>query len=90
MKKVIVILIMSLVLFTGGCGKSNPKNTASERKNTFFIPVYNWNGTSGATLTIWCKENELDRRYMKKALARYEELTGNKIEIINIQADEVS
>lgn len=90
MKKTIAILFAALMLFIGGCGNSNSQTTTLEQKNTFTKPMYDWKGTSGETITVWCKENELDRPYMQKAFARYNELTGNKIEIVNISVDELS
>lgn len=84
--KRIIVLFVALVTLLTGCGV----NTAQQetKNNLFTSPVYEWDSYTGETITIWNKSNELERSYIKKAFARYEKLTGNKIKVVDIPAEE--
>lgn len=74
-----------IVCFTS-CSQSK-QNIPSE--NAFYNePVYEWGEFTGKTLTIWTQEGELERIYMRRAIERYEELTGNDMIIIEIPKNE--
>lgn len=91
MKKFFVLVTLSffIILYISGCGFINkteePVQTKNPR-NVFDRPIYNWGNGSKETITIWNKSGELDRTYMQRTITAYEEITGNKIHIVNIPA----
>lgn len=85
MKRVVAFLIALLAAFTG-CAQTSDQ--LSPRPNPYTSPVYSWDDVTGETITIWNKAHELERPYMQAAFARYEEITGNHIEIVDISAEE--
>lgn len=88
MKKCVAALLL-LVLFVGGCASTGQSPTpAGPQASQFSVPIYKWDTFSGQTLTIWSKTNELDRPYIQKVFARYEELTGNRIQIVDFTAED--
>lgn len=91
MKKFLVSAALSLfmVINIGGCGVVNKVDESAGSKNArnvFDRPIYNWGHVSNEVITIWNKSGELDRAYMQRTIAAYEEITGNKIHIVNIPA----
>lgn len=90
MKKMLFLLPIILMTLVIGYGihSLGSRPPVAERINTFTMPVYDWQGYTGETITIWTKDRELERPYIQKALARYTELTGNQVEIVNIPAEE--
>lgn len=74
------------LLFLGGCGPAQP---SAELENLYTAPVYQWGNISGQTITIWNKSGEVARPYMLRAFERYEEATGNTIEVVDFTADEL-
>lgn len=85
MKRVMASLVV-LLLALSGCMDSSDKD--AEQTNLFTKPVYDWGGVTGETITIWNKAHELERPYMQQAFARYEKMTGNRIAVVDIPADE--
>lgn len=85
MRRHIFSALLALSLLSG-CG-GEVKQTSSLASNLFTAPVYKWGDITGQTITIWNKTDELDRSYIQKALARYESLTGNHVEIVDIPSD---
>lgn len=82
--KRIAILTSLLLILTVGCQKSNNENTSA----VFTQPVYNWGEISGETLTVW-GSMDLNREYIYKAFQRYEELTNNTLEIVQIEKNKI-
>lgn len=71
-----------------GCGAEKVQTAApAKTQSAFAAPQYDWGPANGETLTLWAQENELDRSYIRRALARYQKLGGNKLEITEIPAD---
>lgn len=73
-------------LYLFGCGKS-PEEL--DRRQAFNSPQYHWGGVSGKTLIVWGDATDLERPYFKKSFARYEELTGNKLQIRRLSKREM-
>lgn len=89
MKNKLIFLLIVIILFCGGCNSVTPQSElTSETTNSYAEPVYDWTGISDEIITIWNKEGELERPYMKKAFEQYEQLTGNTIRIVDIPAEE--
>lgn len=84
-KRIIAVMLAVLCTAISGCSDKSDKN---EQETTFFTqPQYEWGQSSGESLTIWTQEGELDRIYMQRAFARYEQSTGNHLEIVQIPKD---
>lgn len=85
MKRFCLFIVMMAFLLTGCAGVSS--QTAGPA-TPYPAPIYSWDDVTEQTITIWNKSHELERPYMQAAFARYEELTGNHIEIVDIPASE--
>lgn len=87
MKKYIkpFFLYLICIVCLNGCAADKSQPTA---KMEFDTPYYKWDDITGETLNIWTKAQEMDRKYIQRAVSRYEELTGNKINIVDIPKDE--
>lgn len=84
-KRICMLAVLSLFIITAGC-----QNTQEERKTPAFTePQYSWGAVSNETLTIWGIEPDMDRSYIQKILQRYEKLTGNNVEVVQISKDEI-
>lgn len=79
----ILVLLCAVSLLAMGCKNSGKTQIEEEtKKRAFSEPRYEWGTIKNQTLTVWGRETDLERSYMKKAFARYEELTGNKIKTV--------
>ncbi|MEG0378166.1 MAG: ABC transporter substrate-binding protein [Eubacterium sp.] len=87
MKKILskLLLFLSMALILSGCTKAVQK---AEKEVVFSKPQYNWGEVSGKTITVWGGEDDLKRSYLKKAFARYQEITGNTLKIRTLSNDE--
>lgn len=84
-KRICLLAVLSLFIITAGC-----QNTQEERKTPAFTePQYSWGAVSNETLTIWGIEPDMNRSYIQKILQRYEKLTGNNVEVVQISKDEI-
>lgn len=83
MLKRYLVLACLLVMLCGCVGNGG----YSGGTETFAKPMYDWGGISGETITVWNKAHELERPYTKKAIERYESMTGNSINIVDIHAE---
>lgn len=88
MKKFVMICLSLLLLLTVGC--STFGDGGKNSRNPFTAPIYQWGDITGETLSIWTKAGDLSRPYMLDAFKRYEEMTGNIIEVVDIPAEEFS
>lgn len=52
-------------------------------------PRYEWGSASGLTLTVWGRDTDLERSYMKRAFQRYEQMTGNHVRVVAFTAQEL-
>lgn len=89
MKKYLVSFM--LIACTGifilfGCGYEKDKNKA---ENAFTEPQYEWGKSTGEMIVIWGDQEDLSRSYMVKAFERYQLLTGNKLDIKKLSAEEM-
>lgn len=80
------ICISLLTFILTGCTYNSTQTTTPS--NPYTSPVYSWDDITGETITIWNKAHELERPYIQAAFARYEKITGNKIEIVDVPAEE--
>ncbi len=85
MKRLLFIIVISIFILIG-C--SSEHKQVSAQANTYTTPLYKWDDVSGQTITLWSKAHELDRPYIQAAFARYEEMTGNKIKIVDVEAED--
>ncbi|MEG2404972.1 MAG: extracellular solute-binding protein [Oscillospiraceae bacterium] len=84
MKKCLIALLLSALLLFTACATGGKIDAQA----IFAVPSYDWGHITGETLNIWCKKGEMERSYMKTAIARYEKLTGNHINIVEINVEE--
>lgn len=70
----------------GGCGQKRTEEIAAV--NPFTQPQYEWREGAGETLTVWGAYPDLERSYITKAFERYEELTGNQLELVQMPKEE--
>lgn len=88
MKKRVALLIVACFLLTLVTGCAQQKNSLPAKAEAFTEPVYDWGKSSGDKLIIWGVYPDLERSYIKKAFDRYEELTGNDLEVVQIPKEE--
>lgn len=69
-----------------GCARKKVNGAAAV--NPFTQPQYEWGTGAGETLTVWGASPDLERSYIIKAFARYEELTGNQLNVVQMPKDE--
>lgn len=72
------IVLLAVVFFVALCGCDRPPDKPAV---AFTQPSYRWGTVSGRTITVWGNRGDLKRPYMRKAFARYETLTGNRLRI---------
>lgn len=82
------IMLMAGFIFTllllAGCRQKREEQTS----DFFTQPQYEWEKETGETLTIWGTYPDLERSYLTKAFERYEKLTGNKLDLVQMPKDE--
>lgn len=84
--KLYMIIISVFLLMVSGCTKTS---VSSEKVDSFTKPQYEWGKVSGKTLRVWGTSPDLERSYVVKAFKRYEELTGNHLEVVQYKQDEI-
>lgn len=76
--KSLLFLLLFLLPLTA-CGNTNKSNDTPQQI-VFDEPWYDWEATPQEPLVLWVTD-DVERIYMQRALARYQELTGSKLEI---------
>ena len=66
-------LLLTALFFLYGCEEQQAPSVG------FTQPQYRWGAVRGRTITVRGNKEDLKRSYMRKAFARYEELTGNTV-----------
>lgn len=91
MKKIFSLLMITCcVLFlAAGCAKeAAEEGAATSANNVFTEPVYDWGKSTGEKLVVWGIYPDMERSYIQKAFERYEKLTGNELEIVQIPKED--
>lgn len=78
--------LLSVILSLAAC--TQRPDESSMAANPFTEPQYEWGKGRGETLTVWGAYPDLERRYLTKAFNRYEELTGNRLELVQMPKEE--
>lgn len=81
MRKLIRFTMLLAALMLTACSGIKPAETTAFPA-PFPTPVYNWATAPQSPIVVWTREHDLDRIYMQRAFARYEELTGNTVEVV--------
>lgn len=81
-------LISAFIIALSGCQQNNIEQ--EESRQSFKEPQYQWGDIKDETLTIWGIAPDMDRSYIQKACKRYESLTSNKLEIVQITKDDIN
>lgn len=85
--RTILIAGLVFVLFVlAGCGRKEEEKVTTV--NPFTQPQYEWGKGEGETLIVWGTYPDLERSYITKAFERYEELTGNKLELVQMPKEQ--
>lgn len=85
--KIILMAGMALaMILLSGC-RQTAQDKAAEA-DLFAQPKYDWGKGAGETLTVWGMYPDLERSYIARAFERYEELTGNKLELVQMPKEE--
>lgn len=80
-------VLLSVIIVLSACGETKEEET---ELNSFHQPQYDWGNGEGETLTVWGAYPDLDRSYLTRAFERYEALTGNQLELVQIPKEEFS
>lgn len=81
-----LILGLTLILsFLAGCGQKRAEEATAV---SFTQPQYDWGKGAGETLTVWGAYPDLERSYITKAFERYEELTGNQLNLVQMPKEQ--
>lgn len=78
-----VLILLGIV--TTSCGHKAAEKT---NNSTISAPQYDWGKSSGETITVLGDAVTVEREYYKKAFARYEEMTGNTVEVYGYTIEE--
>lgn len=81
----IAVALAMAALSLAACGAAKKAETYD---TVFQTPQYEWGKYRGITLELWTQAKEMDRSYIKRALGRYEEQTGNTVKIVDISKDQ--
>lgn len=77
-------LLLFLLALLHGCEEAPPKAVV------FTAPQYKWGTVQGRTITLRGSKDDLNRSYMRKGLSRYEQLTGNTVQLEMFSHEELA
>lgn len=69
-----------------GCGRTKEAAVGAAVPKE---PVYEWGNVSGRTISVWGREADLNRSYIIRAFERYEELTGNTVNVVSFSPEQI-
>lgn len=78
--------VSALCLFLCGCAQKPEDVTPAP---SIEEPYYEWGAASGHTITVWGRSEDLGRVYITRAFQRYEELTGNTVQVESRSSDQL-
>lgn len=78
-------MVLLLLALLGGCEAPPPP-----KQVTFATPQYRWGKVQGRTITIRGGKDDLNRSYMRRGLSRYEQLTGNTVQLEMLSHEELT
>lgn len=79
-----MVIGLAAAVVISGCSRTNRGNPEQAAHSPFLEPGYDWGTGSGETLIIWGIYPDMDRSYIKKAFARFEDLTDDRLEVVQI------
>lgn len=85
-RKILTAGLTVMAVSMTGCGQNQSYEVTAV--NTFTEPQYAWVSGAGETLTVWGTYPDLERSYITKAFNRYEELTGNHLNVVQMPKEE--
>lgn len=85
-RKILGVGLLSVMLLLAACTQRPVEESTAA--NPFTQPQYEWGKGAGETLTVWGTYPDLERSYLTRAFNRYEELTGNRLELVQMPKDE--
>ena len=84
--KIRTVVLGFMLICVCGCGRSRE---AAVGPTVITEPVYQWGNVSGRTISVWGRESDLSRSYITRAFERYEELTGNTVNVVPYSPDQM-
>lgn len=84
----VMCMLFAAILFMPGCARQ--AKIEPPLQTVFNKPQYSWGSISGKTIVVWGDQTELERSYLKKAFARYENLTGNIVQVKKLSKQELA
>ncbi|WP_298067549.1 ABC transporter substrate-binding protein [uncultured Mailhella sp.] len=62
---------------------------SGQMAEAFSTPLYHWGEVRGQTIELWGNGDDLKRPYLRKAVERYQEKTGNTVHVVNCSRTEL-
>lgn len=84
--KIRTVVLGFMLICVCGCGRSRE---AAVGPAVIKEPVYQWGNVSGRTISVWGRESDLSRSYITRAFERYEELTGNTVNVVSYSPEQM-
>lgn len=80
------LTVICMGLAVTGCGQRAEKHGGEQL--AFEEPQYDWKKNTGEKLVVWGLYPDMERSYIRKAFERYESLTGDQLEVVQIPKEE--